>query len=262
MGVVSLPREEGSFSGPEGGVGFHPLTNRCAARLACDRRQLCADRPDCVKRCSACPRCNALCPDFREEVCPKLAAPPYVCNGCGEEVRCVLCKRYYLHNPAHRNYRDILIGAREGANITEDELLALDALVSPPVKAGQSVHHILANNPDRFSLNEKTVYRYIAGGLLRVKNGDMPRVCMLKPRSRKPVEHKVDTRCRSRYCTRRANSKRGPIGAFSVTCCSLFFSGIQILTQSVGSAARRRPRCRIWKTAVQPVPVDRYVLHS
>jgi len=175
---------------------FGRVTNRCAARLACERRQLCADRPDCVKRCSACPRCNALCPDFREEVCPKLAAPPYVCNGCGEEARCVLRKRYYLHNPAHRNYRDILVGAREGANITEDELLALDALVSPPVKAGQSVHHVLTNNPDCFSLNEKTVYRYIAGGLLRAKNGDMPRVCMLKPRSRKPVEHKVDTRCR------------------------------------------------------------------
>jgi len=172
------------------------LTNRCVSRLSCDRRLLCADRPDCVRRCSACHLCNSACREFVEQVCQKLATPPYVCNGCGEESRCVLRKRYYLHNPAHSNYREILVDSREGANITEGELLTLDALVSPLVKGGQSVHHVLTNNPDLFSVNKKTVYRYIAGGLLRAKNGDMPRVCMLKPRSRKPVEHKIDTKCR------------------------------------------------------------------
>jgi transposase, IS30 family len=175
---------------------FGRLTNRCVRRFSCDRRQLCEDKPDCVKRCSVCRLCNSMCPEFKEEVCAKLAAAPYVCNGCKEEPRCVLRKRYYLHRLAHQNYRDLLVGAREGANITEEELCALDALVSPLVRQGQSVHHILTNHPDRFDLHEKTVYRYIAGGLLRAKNGDMPRVCSLKPRARKPVEHKIDTKCR------------------------------------------------------------------
>ena len=175
---------------------FGRVTNRCVSRLSCDRRQLCEDKPDCVKRCSVCRLCNSACTDFREQVCPKLAAAPYICNGCEDESVCVLRKRYYLHNPAHSNYRNLLVDSREGANITEGELLGLDALVSPLVGRGQSVHHILANNPDRFALNEKPVYRYIAGGLFSAKNGDMPRVCMLKPRSRKPVEHKVDTKCR------------------------------------------------------------------
>ncbi len=175
---------------------FGRLTNRCIHRRSCDRRQLCENQPDCVKRCSACRWCNSMCPEFQEEVCAKLTASPYVCNGCPEEPRCVLRKRYYLHRPAHQNYRDLLVRPREGANITEDELCALDALVSPLIRQGQSVHHILTNHPDRFDLNQKTVYRYIAGGLLRAKNGDMPRVCSLKPRSRKPVEHKVDTKCR------------------------------------------------------------------
>lgn len=172
------------------------ITNRCVARRSCVKRQLCEDKPDCVKRCSACRLCNAVCPAFREEACPKLAAPPYVCNGCKQEPDCVLRKRYYLHTPAHKNYRKLLVESRVGANISEGELLALDELISPLVKRGQSVHHVLANNPDGFSLHEKTVYRYIAGGLLQAKNGDMPRVCMLKPRARKPVEHKIDTKCR------------------------------------------------------------------
>lgn len=178
----------------KGAVGR--VTNRCVSRRACSRRQLCEDKPDCVKRCSACHLCNAVCPAFNEETCARLAAPPYVCNGCKDEPQCVLRKRYYLHTPAHRNYRNLLVHSRQGANITESELLALDMLISPLVKRGQSVHHILTNNPDRFDLHEKTVYRYIAGGLLRAKNGDMPRVCSLKPRSRKPVEHKIDTKCR------------------------------------------------------------------
>ncbi len=175
---------------------FGRVTNRCVNRHSCDRRQLCENQPDCVKRCSCCRLCNTMCPHFQEEVCAKLAAPPYVCNGCTDESRCVLRKRYYLHRPAHQQYNQLLVQAREGANITEDELRALDALLSPLIRQGQSVHHILTNHPDRFDLHEKTVYRYIAGGLLRTKNGDMPRVCSLKPRSRKPIEHKIDTKCR------------------------------------------------------------------
>jgi IS30 family transposase len=192
----TVAREICARSVASGKGAFGRLTNRCVSRLACATRQLCEDKPDCVKRCSACPRCNAVCSEFKEEVCAKLAMAPYVCNGCQEEPRCVLRKRYYLHRLAQKNYRDLLVGAREGANITEEELCALDALVSPLVRQGQSVHHILTNHPDRFDLHEKTVYRYIAGGLLRAKNGDMPRVCTLKPRARKPVEHKIDTKCR------------------------------------------------------------------
>jgi IS30 family transposase len=175
---------------------FGRLTNRCLSRRSCSVRQLCEDKPDCVKRCSACTLCNTVCPEFKEEVCAKLSVAPYVCNGCPDERACVLRKRYYLHGLAQKDYRDLLVHAREGANITEEELCALDALVSPLIRQGQSVHHILTNHPDRFDLNEKTVYRYIAGGLLRAKNGDMPRVCSLKPRARKPVEHKIDTKCR------------------------------------------------------------------
>jgi len=175
---------------------FGRITNRCVHRENCDRHQLCLDKPDCLRRCATCPRCNGVCPDFREEICAKLSRAPYVCNGCKDESRCVLRKQDYLHTPAPRNYRDVLVQTRRGANITQAELLALDALIRPLVKRGQSIHHVLANHPDRFDLHEKTVYRYVAGGLLAAKNGDMPRVCMLKPRARKPVEHKIDTQCR------------------------------------------------------------------
>jgi IS30 family transposase len=192
----SISREILARRIPSDKGAFGRITNRCISRGLCNRRQLCRDKPDCTRRCSTCRACNALCPDFAEEICSKLASPPYVCNGCADEAACVLRKFYYLHKLAHRNYREILTESREGANITEEELISLDELVSPLVRQGQSLHHILVNNPDCFTMNDKTLYRYVAGRLLQAKNGDMPRVCRLKPRAGKPVEHKVDTGCR------------------------------------------------------------------
>jgi hypothetical protein len=90
----------------------------------------------------------------------------------------------------------MLVESRVGANITEDELLRLDEAVSPLIRRGQSVHHIFANAPDGFNVSEKSVYRYVAGGLLEAKNIDMPRVMRIRPRKAKPVEHKVDSGCR------------------------------------------------------------------
>ena len=186
-----LARRTGSNKG-----AFGRITNRCILRATCDRHQLCMVKPDCLRRCSTCSHCNGVCQDYQEEACARLSHAPYVCNGCKDEPRCVLRKQYYLNRLAHRQYRDVLVQTRSGANITEDEHLGLDALISPLIKKGQSIHHVLSNNPDRFEIHEKTVYRYVADGLLNAKNGDMPRVCMLKPRARKPIEHKIDTKCR------------------------------------------------------------------
>ena len=173
------------------------VRNRCVKRAECNKHYLCGDgNPNCSKRCSACNLCNELCDDFEEQVCYKLYEPPYCCNGCVEEHQCVLRKKYYLHKKAHEAYRETLVESRIGANITEDELIALDEFVSPLIRRGQSVHHIAVNNPDQFRVSEKSIYRYVAGGLLSAKNIDMPRVCRIKPRKSKPVEHKVDTGCR------------------------------------------------------------------
>jgi len=108
----------------------------------------------------------------------------------------VLRRKYYGHRHAHKDYREILIESRTGVNISEDELLKIDGFLSPLIKKGQSIHHIVVNNPDEFTISEKSLYRYIAGGLFKARNIDMPRVLRLKPRNRKPLEHKVDSKCR------------------------------------------------------------------
>jgi IS30 family transposase len=105
-------------------------------------------------------------------------------------------KKYYLHKKAHEAYREALVESRSGANLTEDELIYLDNLVSPLVRRGQSVHHIAVHNANQLTVSEKTLYRYVDGGLLKARNIDMPRVVRIKPRKTKPVEHKIDRACR------------------------------------------------------------------
>ena len=196
--LKTVSREIQSRSQPSDKGAAHRITNRCDHREDCTRIQLCLDRPDCTRKCASCNQCNAICPDFVERVCERLSQAPYVCNGCEKEPRCVLRKCYYLHNPAHKNYRQRLVSSREGANISEEALGVIAETLGPLVKNGQSVHHVMTHNPDRFTINEKTVYRYINAGLLHSpKRGDMPRSCMIKPRQgKKPLEHKVDSKCR------------------------------------------------------------------
>ena len=170
--------------------------NRCAMRSECKKLHLCEGKPDCTRRCSTCKLCNMLCDDFVEQTCYRLFSSPYCCNGCDEEHTCTLRRRYYIHKKAHEAYREMLVESRSGANISESELQALDRFISPLICKGQSVHHIVTNNPDEFNVSEKTIYRYVDGGLLTARNIDMPRVVRIRPRKTKAVEHKVDKTCR------------------------------------------------------------------
>jgi IS30 family transposase len=172
------------------------IPNRCTMARSCEKRYLCANKADCVRLCRTCKLCNALCPDFAENICPKLSAPPYVCNGCSDEARCTLRKKHYRQRLAQNNYREILTESRTGVNISEGELLSLDQFMSPLIQNGQSIHHIAVHNPNAFTVSEKSLYRYVSGGLLTARNIDMPRVCRIKPRKTKALEHKVDSACR------------------------------------------------------------------
>ena len=181
----------------KGSVGR--INNRCVHRFDCQKRNDACRTCLHMSRsmlCRLCRQCNSHCPDYIEQKCEKLESSPFVCNGCEEKLRCPLMKKLYVADDAQENYTTVLSKSREGANITEGELVAMDNLIYKLTKNGQSVHAAVVNNPDIIPVSEKTVYRYIDGGLLKTKNGDLPRKCRLAPRKGKGVEHKVDAQCR------------------------------------------------------------------
>ncbi len=173
------------------------VKNRCVHSMRCTKRLVCGGciRPK-LKLCRFCSLCNSHCPDFVENICEKLAKPPFVCNGCKEEFKCVLRKKYYIASLAHTNYREILVESRKGVNITENEVLQLDKLIYDFTKNGQSIHAAMVAHGDEVCVSEKSIYRYVNGGLLTTIRGDLPRACTLKPRKSKSVERRIDTQCR------------------------------------------------------------------
>ena len=89
-----------------------------------------------------------------------------------------------------------MVNSRSGLNVNEEELRRLDEFISPLILKGQSINHIFANNPNEFTICQKSLYKYIDKGFLQARNIDMPRVCRLRPRKRKSMERKVDLKCR------------------------------------------------------------------
>ena len=172
--------------------------NACASRFSCDRRNVCTECKSvkAYKLCRKCFACNKFCPDFIEVVCPKLLKKPYVCNGCDSRYfGCTLEKRFYFASEAQKEYKDTLSEARSGFSLTEEEFLAVEKIVSPLIRQGQSPHHIFENNKDSLMVGERSIYRLVDACALSARNIDLPRKVRFKPRST-PVHFKVDKACR------------------------------------------------------------------
>lgn len=174
------------------GYAFNP----CANRLNCTHQALCKGKSCHKKLCRHCKHCTKVCQDFLRESCTRLSESPYVCNGCEKKRKCTLEKVYYKAKTAHHDYRLTLTEAREGIHLSEDELLRLDALVSPCILNGQSPHHVYLTHQETMMCSPKTMYNYIDYQLFSCKNLDLPRKVSYRPRKKKKTALKIDKTCR------------------------------------------------------------------
>lgn len=171
--------------------------NNCIHKTGCEYSHLCND-PGCSKTyCRFCKPCLNYCSDYKQVFCEKLDKPPYVCNGCDDHCHCTLKRSLYEARSAESSYKKLLSDSRSGFNVSEDELLRLDAFISPLIKKGQSIHHICYNNRDVIMHSEKTVYNLVEANLLSVRNLDLPRKVRYRPRKKNSKFFKVDKACRS-----------------------------------------------------------------
>ena len=177
--------EKGSY-----GRGFNPCIHRrdCKKTYVC-KTCFCSGRP-----CRNCKDCYKYCPDFVEEVCPKLSKPPYVCSNCKDRQRCTLRKYEYQPNLADQSYRETLSESRKGLAIDPLELERIDKVVSPLIKNGQSIHHVFMSNADELMVSEKTAYNYLNAGLFDADKMDCPRIIRMRPRRSTP-RLKIDRHC-------------------------------------------------------------------
>ena len=172
--------------------------NSCIYRYDCSLNHICEQRKCVSKRikfCRFCSDCNNYCKYFKEDICDKLSASPYVCNGCSDRNKCTLTKRIYSAKIAQKDYEEILVDSRTGIENSPEEINVIDNIVTPLIKQGQSIHHIHTNNKDTIMVSKKTLYTYIDNGALSVNNIDLPRKVRYRARKKNQMGYKVDKAC-------------------------------------------------------------------
>lgn len=160
----------------------YAMKNNCALLSSCKQVRIC-DGKLCnylCKRSKTCD-CTKHCPDFAPYLCAKLLKPPYVCNGCSNHA-CRYDKYYYRAKDADSSYEQRKHECRKGINLSSEERAALDELVSPLLRKGQTMDHIFAEHKQEIPCSERTLYRYIDSGVLSIKNIELPRKVTYKPR--------------------------------------------------------------------------------
>lgn len=172
----------------------------CINRKSCQVQHLCSDA--CKSLCKSCIEVNCMrkCVDFKSKSCARLNKFPHVCNGCDSKYPCKLDKYFYRSKVADANYRDNLETSRQGINMTSDELVSLDKLVSPLIRMGQPLYHIYSNHKDEIKCSQRTLYQYIENGLFSVRNIDLRRKVKYKPRKKKSnIQRKTNHRIGKSY---------------------------------------------------------------
>ncbi len=173
--------------------------NNCLLNIKrqCNLRSICSKCTSIRNRlCWSCGKCTESCISYIPYACPKLAKAPYVCNACKERSKCALEKSFYRAVTAQDEYTLLKSESRSGFALNEDELASIDAIVSPLLRQGQSLHHISLFHESETMVSERTLYTYVNHGLFSARNMDMPRTVRMRPRKGQKKAIKVDKACR------------------------------------------------------------------
>lgn len=141
----------------------------------------------CSFYCKKCYRYNPPleCLYYMPFQCEKIKKPPYVCNYCNDQKNCPLTKKIYDASHAQRQYEKTLVKSRQGINMTPEDLLELNELISPLILKGQPLSHIFAVHADEIPVCRRTLYNYLDQRIFQARNIDLPRRVRYKKRKKK-----------------------------------------------------------------------------
>ncbi len=124
------------------------------------------------------------CIFYKSWKCSKPSKPPYVCNACSCFNTCKLDKYQYIATKAQSAYEKDLTKSRIGINMTPNELVELNNLISPLILKGQPLSHIFAVHADEIPVCRRTLYNYLDQRIFQARNIDLPRRVRYKKRKK------------------------------------------------------------------------------
>ena len=146
----------------------------CKNLKNCNHKKICGNHT-CVKQCKSCQTVDVtkLCNEYISRRCKRITRFPYVCNGCTTRRSCRFQKYEYQPLFAHKDYLKELKESRQGLNLTNEEYKDIDEALTEGITNGQSINHIIANNP-KLHISVKTGYNYVNSGNFKVKHNNLP----------------------------------------------------------------------------------------
>lgn len=164
------------------------LAVRCERYRSCEHvGRACEGCKTAYVRCRDCRThsCIDTCPDFAPRMCPATERWPHVCpRPCPKSRHCTYPKVRYRAEEAQASHRLRLKSSREGVDLTEEQLAAVNGVVAPLVRRGHSFEAICAEHPE-LGVCARTLYNYQAAGILETSDIELPRKARVRPRKRK-----------------------------------------------------------------------------
>lgn len=122
--------------------------------------------------------------------CPRLAAWPRCCNGCGR-YRAIGCKRrphvFYDARAAQLCADSVLVSSRRGIDADEPAAAARLEVIRDCLRRGLSPEQMAARNGGPVDLSPSTIYRWVAAGYDGMTNMELRRKVGYRPRRRAPA---------------------------------------------------------------------------
>lgn len=162
--------------------------NDCIYRTDCHHKHVCGGI-SCKKKCKTCAKCKKYCTDYTQLFCSHLVEDKGLCNGCNKFNYCHLEKKFYKAEIAQNEYKELLVGRRNGFDLTGEEIENINHLVSPLIMKGQSPYHIKQSLGTKLCISESTLRRMINGNELDVRAIDLKEAVRRKPRKRQNTMH-------------------------------------------------------------------------
>lgn len=169
-------------------IKLHTITqksyaNDCLNKRDCHKHNVCGGY-SCRRKCKTCNKCKKYCSDYVQAYCSEFANR-LLCNGCSKIGFCQFEKKIYRADIAENEYREILVGRRNGFDLTCEEIEQINSQVSPLIRKGQSPYHIKQTLGDTLIISESTLRRMINNNELDVRAVDLREAVKRKPRRKR-----------------------------------------------------------------------------
>ena len=158
-------------------------TNDCLNKSNCHKRNVCGGI-SCRKKCKTCNKCKKYCSDYTKAYCTELEEKG-LCNSCHKRTYCHFDKKIYKADIAENEYREMLVGRRNGFDLTGEEIELVNSLVTPLIQKGQSPYHIKQTLCEQLPISESTLRRMINANELDVRAIDLREAVKRKPRTKR-----------------------------------------------------------------------------